>query len=244
MRYIPLVPVDQSLIKDSYLVTGYQGFGLVGYLTTLHIVRELELERIGFIKTRYMPDITMYTRKHGIQYPFEIYYGKVGDNKLIVIVNNGTPITRERTEYAEYIAQLAREFNTREVILVGGLSHELKEHQEEKYRWIPINNTSIRLDSAKILEERHVIGPLALTMMFIQAYKLNGVVILPFTEPYRPDPRASAVAVEVISKILGLEISVERLIEESKIIEAIEEERARIERALEDSEKRSRLTYI
>ncbi|MEM4717486.1 MAG: PAC2 family protein [Desulfurococcaceae archaeon] len=244
MKYVPLISIDQTTMKDAYLITGYQGFGLVGYLTTLHMVRELELEKIGFIKTRYMPDITMYTRRHGIQYPFEIYYGKVGYSKLIVIVNNGTPVPRERTEYAEYIAQLAKEINTREVILVGGLSHELKEQQEEKYRWIPINNTSIRLDNAKILEERHVIGPLALTMMFTQAYKLNGVVILPFTEPYRPDPRASAVAVEVISRILGLEISIEKLMEESRIIEAIEEERAKIERALVESEKRSRLTYI
>lgn len=244
MKYIPLVELDPSMIRGSYFITGYQGFGLVGYLTTLHLVRELNLERIGFIKTSRMPDFTFYTRRYGVQYPFEVYFGDTGGKKIIVVLNNGTPVPRERTMYAEHLAQLAKEFRTQEVILIGGLSSELRESPDEKYRWIPINNTSIDMSDAKILEERHVIGPLALTIMFMQAYGLKGVVILPFTEPHRPDPKASAVAVEVISRILGVEISIRRLIEEASIIEAIEQERARIEKAIEESERKSRLTYI
>ncbi|MEM0030945.1 MAG: PAC2 family protein [Desulfurococcaceae archaeon] len=243
-KFVPLVDLDPSQLKDSILITGFQGFGLVGYLTTLHLVRELKLRKIGFIKTRYMPDVTMYTREHGLQYPFEVYFGTAGDHRVIVVVHNGTPLEKERTSYAEYLASLAKQFEVKEVILVGGLTQELRDNPDEKYRWIPINNTSIVLNNAKILEEKYVIGPLALAMMFIQAYGIKGVVILPFTEPYRPDPKAGAAAVEAIAQILGLSISVQKLIEEAAIIEAIEAERAKIEKTIEESEKKTRLTYI
>jgi len=152
-------------------------------------------------------------------------------------------LTERKQAYVEFLVSLVKEWRIREAILIGGLNQDLREESNEQYRWIPINNPSIKLD-AKILEERNVIGALALAMMFLQAEGLNGIVILPFTEPYRPDPRASAVAVEVISKILGVEINIQRLIEEATIIEAIEAEKERIEKAMEEAEKKSRLSYI
>ncbi len=243
IKFIPLTSISREELADSLLITGFHGFGLVGYLTTLHLVRELNLKRIGFIKTKYMPEVTMYSRDVGIRYPFEVYHGVVGDKKVLIVLHNEMPVDREKTAYVEHLVSLVKEWRVREAILIGGLNQDLREEPNEQYRWIPINNPSIKLD-AKILEERNVIGALALAMMFLQAEGLNGIVILPFTEPYRPDPRASAVAVEVISKILGVEINIQRLIEEATIIEAIEAEKERIEKAMEEAEKKSRLSYI
>ncbi|MGC8982840.1 MAG: proteasome assembly chaperone family protein [Desulfurococcaceae archaeon] len=244
IKFVPLRSLEESELKDSILITGYQGFGLVGYLATRHLVKELKLSKIGFIKTRYMPEATLYTRDLDIVFPFEIYAGTAGANKLVVVLHNQTPHERERTDYAEFLAKWAKGVGVKEVILIGGLSADLKEDPNETYRWIPINDTTITLSNAKLLEERHVIGPLALTIMFMKAYNLKGVVLLPFAEPYRPDPKASAVAVGIISQILGVDISVQKLIEEAAIIEAIEEEFDRLKRLSEEGEKKSRLTYI
>lgn len=244
IKFVQLAGANLNKLKGSFFITGFQGFGLVGYLSTRHLVRELKLEKIGFIKTRYMPEVTLYAREVGLQYPFEVYAGKIGSHSVVVVVHNNTPLEKERTSYTEFLAALAKQLEAKEVILVGGLSQEQQEGPGERYRWIPINDTSIVLNDAKMLEDKHIIGPLALTMMFMQAYGLKGVVILPFTEPFRPDPKASAIAVEVISKILGVKISVQRLMEEAAIIEAIEAEREKMEKTIEEAEKRSRLTYI
>ncbi|MCY0867969.1 MAG: PAC2 family protein [Desulfurococcus sp.] len=242
ISFIKTSDVDLRSLKQAFLVTGYQGFGMVGYLTTRHIVRELKLRRIGFIKTRYMPEFTFYTREHGLVYPFEVYAGEAGGRSLLVVLHNATPVERERTMYAEYLASFARELGVEEVVLVGGLDPSLREGNE-KYRWIPIGETSIKLN-ARILEERYVIGPLASTMMFMQAYGLKGATILPYTELYRPDPRASIVAVEVLSEVLNVKIGTSTLEEEALMIEAIESEKEKIEKALEEGERRSRLSYI
>lgn len=244
IRFVPLKQISREDLEEAFLVTGYQGFGLVGYLATRHLVKELGLSKIGFIRTKYMPEATMYSRDYDIEYPFEVYAGKVGLHKVITVVHNNTPHERERTDYAEFLSMWAKEVGIKEVILIGGLSQELREAPSERYRWIPINKTSIVLEDAKLLEDRYVVGPLALTIMFMKAYGLKGVVILPFTEPYRPDPKASAVAVEVVARVLNIEISIQKLMEEAAVIEAIEEERKRLERLTEEQEKRSRLTYI
>lgn len=244
VKLVQLMGADLSGLKRSFFITGFQGFGLVGYLATRHIARELRLEKVGFVRTRFMPEVTLYDRDLGLQYPFEVYAGKAGSSNVVVVVHNSTPVERERTSYAEFLATFAKQLEVREVVLVGGLSQELREDPSEQYRWIPINDTSIVLKDAKILEDRHIIGPLALTMMFMHAYRLRGVIILPFAEPYRPDPKASAVAVEVISRILDVKISIQKLMEDAAIIEAIEVEREKVEKAIEEAEKKSRLTYI
>ncbi len=244
IKFIPLTrPLRVEDVKNSYFITGYQGYGLVGYITTRYLAKELGLIKVGFIKTKYMPEFTMYTRDRDLLYPFEVYAGTVSNNRIVIVVNNATPSEAERTEYAEFLARFARKLVAREVILVGGLDQEYKASPEEKYRWIPLNDPITKLD-ASVLEDRYIIGPLALTMIFTKAYGLRGIVVLPFTEPFKPDPRASATAVEVISQILGVKIGTEKLIEEAALLEAIEAERERIEKTIEESERKPRITYI
>lgn len=244
IKFIPFTrPFRIEDVKNSYFITGYQGYGLIGYITTRYLAKELGLVKIGFIKTKYMPEFTMYTRDLDLLYPFEVYAGTVNNNRVVIIVNNATPSEVERAEYAEFLARFARKLAVREVILIGGLDQEHRANSEEKYRWIPLNDPTTKLD-ANILEDKYIVGPLALTMIFMKAYGLRGVVLLPFTEPFKPDPRASAIAVEVISHILGVKIGTEKLIEEAALLEAIEAERERIEKTIEESERRPRITYI
>ncbi len=226
-----LEEIDKEELKDSVFITGYQGFGMVGYLTSRHIALQLGLRRIAFIRTRYFPEATFYDKKIGIIYPFELYYGKAGDNKLLVLVNHGIPHVKERTNYAEFIGNLAKELGVREAILVGGLDPAVKESKDEKYRWIPIGKTTRRLE-APILEEKHVIGPLALTIMFMNAYRIPGVAIFAYAELYRPDPKATIVAVETISKILGVKIETRSLLEEASILEEAEKKSEELMRRL------------
>ncbi|WP_440060106.1 proteasome assembly chaperone family protein [Thermogladius sp. 4427co] len=238
MNIVLLDKVSDSDLEGSTFITGFQGFGMVGYLTSRHLVMELKLKRIGFVRTRYYPETTIYTRESGIVYPFELYYGVVEGRKILVLLNNGTPSVRDRTDYAEFIARWVKEKKISNAILVGGLDPSLKESEEEKYRWVPIGGYTGKLNAA-ILENRHVIGPLALMMIFMDAYKVPGVAVFAYTELYRPDPRASAVAVEVIGELLGLKIDTTRLLEEAKIIESIEAEREKMMKnvEVESSEK-------
>lgn len=236
MNVILLEGVNPGDLAGSTFITGFQGFGMVGYLSTRHLALELGLRRIGLIRTKYYPETTLYTEKVGVIYPFELYFGSVEGKKLLVLLNNGTPSVRERTDYAEFVARWAKSVKVSSAVLIGGLDPSLKEKSDEKYRWIPFGGSTVRLP-AEILENRHIIGPLALMIVFMDAYKIPGVAVFSYTELYRPDPRASAVAVEVVGELLGLKIDTARLLEEAKIIESIEAEREKMLKVMEDQAK-------
>ncbi len=226
---------DENVLKDSIFITGFPGFGLVGYLTSKHIALTLKMEKIGFIKTKYLPETTFYIKGAGLIFPFELYYKEVNGVKLLVQVNHSIPHLHERTYFAETIVNWLKDIGVRETILVGGLDPSVKEHPDEKYRWIPLGPTNRELD-APLLEERYVIGPLALTMMFVEANNIPGVAIFPYAEPYRADPKATAIAVNLISEMLKLEIDVTRLYKEATILEEIESRERELIKKVYESE--------
>lgn len=235
---------DKSILRGSVFITGFPGFGLVGYLTSKHIALTLKMEKIGFIKTKYMPETTFYVRDVGLMFPFELYYKEVDGVKLLILVNHSIPHIHERTYFAETIVDWIKEIDVKEAILVGGLDPSVKEYPDEKYRWIPLGPTNRKLDGP-MLEERYVIGPLALTMMFVEANNIPGIAIFPYAEPYRADPKATAVAITIISEMLGLKIDVTKLYREAAILEEIENrERELIRRVAELSERRAHPMYM
>jgi uncharacterized protein len=71
--------------------------------------------------------------------------------------------------------------------------------------------------------------------MFTEILGQPAIVILPYAERERPDPRAASVAVKKISEILGMEIDVQDLIRHAETVEEIER---KIREHIEMPEKR------
>jgi len=72
---------------------------------------------------------------------------------------------------------------------------------------------------------------------------IPALILLPFVEPSRPEPRAAAVAVRKINELLNLNIPVTELLEHAKIIEETESKLRELERKLQ-TEERGMRTYI
>ncbi len=212
--------------SDVSFIAGFRGFGLVGYITTLHLVETLDCSKIGHIVTKYMPDMIMYTPK-GISSPYELYSCKVRDKLyFIVLVAQGIPDYRELTYFSEALVKFMKNISVAEAILVGGLDSRYKQGIET-YRWLPNKWCNRKLDAPIIEEGLYIVGPLAVLTLFTELYGIPSLVVLPYTESSRPDPRAAAVAVEVINRIYDISVPVERLYREAerieKMIKAIEE---------------------
>ncbi|MCS7128101.1 MAG: PAC2 family protein [Sulfolobales archaeon] len=230
---IILNKVNKEELHSSTFITGFPGFGLVGYLASKHLAYALNLKRAGFIETLYVPESTFYINNVGIVYPFELYYGSINDVKLLVLVNHTVPEVRERAKFARAIAQWVKELRVSETFLLGGLDPSIRESSGEVYRWIPFGGTRRKMN-APILEERYVVGPLALLMMYLDIFEVPGVTILSYAEPYRPDPRASATAITALSDALDVSVDVSQLSREAEIIEEIEKS---IQKSLESGSK-------
>jgi uncharacterized protein len=199
-------------------VTGFKGFGAVGYITTLHIVEKLGCARAGYIVTKYMPEEATLDKNGVITAAFTLYHCSVGGKRLLVQVNHDIPAPQERTRFAYAIIKFLKRINVPEAILVGGFDSRFKRGEEE-LRWLHTSSYERRLDAPLMDQGLYVVGPLALLLIAAEVHSFPAAAILPYAEAARPDPRAAAVAVKTIGRLYGVEIGVEDLLEEARKIE-------------------------
>ncbi|MEM2204533.1 MAG: PAC2 family protein [Sulfolobales archaeon] len=215
------------------LITGFPGFGAVGYITTRYIVEAMKLKRIGYVITKYMPDVVSIEGDRRFSFPHEIY-SKEGSG-LIVLVNSIVPNIHERVEFAESIVRWSIENKINEILLIGGLDPSVRRSQDDILRWTG-NSWGKRVLKEPTMDRGLIIvGPLAIILMFTEILGQPATVILPYAERERPDPRAASVAVKKISEIFGVEIDIQDLIKHAETMEEIER---KIREHIEIPEKR------
>ncbi|MEM4672456.1 MAG: PAC2 family protein [Sulfolobales archaeon] len=218
-----------SSSKNPILITGFPGFGATGYITTKYIVETLRLKRIGFIITRFMPDTISIEPEIRFSFPHEIYSDQEG--KLFVLVNQAVPPPVDKDAFAETVVKWAYKNNFSEMILVGGLDSEVRRSPEDQLRWIGNSYSKRVLEEPQMDRGLMIVGPLATLLMYSEIIGLPAIAILPYAERNRPDPRASAIAVSKIAKILNMEIDVSELLKHAETIEVLEKKiRSEIEK--------------
>ena len=204
--------------KKRVLVSGFKGYGMVGYIAIVHIVENLGCKRAGVIITKYMPE-AITVDSSGIVSPFELYVCRGSDKtSIMALVNHDLPDVRERTRYADVTIRWATSIGVTEAVFFGGFDARYRVG-DERLRWVATSMWTRKLDEPKMESGLYIIGPLALFTLFSEIYKLPALVILPYAETSRPDPRAAAVAVETFAKLYRLNIDTKELYEKARLIE-------------------------
>ncbi len=226
-----VVRVPEEELKGTVLVTGFPGFGRVGYVVPRYLASALSLSKVGYIITPRLPSMIV-VEDDGVGFPFEIYGGK----GLVVVVNRAAPDSVEQNAYARELASWAARVGVKFAILVGGLSRDY-EPQDDKYGYRWLSNRLYegpRLQAPTMEEGLGVVGPLALMHIYLEHFGVPAVMVLPYSAVDTVDYDAAVVGVKVIiNDILKIEASVselekmaERQKEEmEKIVETLTQER-------------------
>jgi uncharacterized protein len=213
---------------DSTFICGFHGLGEVGFLSTAHLTRTLEAERVGFIKSDMLP-LFVSMEDNQLVLPFEIY--SYEPKKMIFLVPRFQPHQSEQWSFIDKLAQWIAENNFEETLLLGGLDASFKE-DEQDMRSVPTSAYQPKLEkwSVPLLEEGlFVAGPLALLLAELEMLDIPAIGLLTYATRGRPDPRSAATMLEKINDVYGVEANVEQLLEESREIERLEKMRKSIE---------------
>jgi uncharacterized protein len=210
----------------STFICGFHGLGEVGFLSTAHLTRVLDAERVGFIKSDMLP-LFVSMEDGRLVLPFEIYSYK----KIIFLVPRFQPHQSEQWQFVDQLCRWILSQNFAEVVLLGGLDASFKEDETEM-RCVP--TTAYATEAKKwdipILEEGlFVAGPLALLLAELEMRNQAAIGLLTYATRGRPDPGSAAIMLKKINTIFGLEADVDQLLEESKEIERLEKMRKSIE---------------
>ena len=227
-------------LENAIVVTGFRGFGMVGYNVSKHLAMALNAEKIGYILLDDMPPV-MVVEEDGVGFPFEIYYSR--EFNTVIVVNRALPEGTMADAYSALLAEWASQGKVKYSVLVGGLSREYMPPEEEYgYRWIKnrfYHGPSLK---APLMEPGlGVMGPLALLYIYMDYYKVPSIMVLPYTIVNDLDYDAALKGVEVIAReILGSEIDLSELRsmamkqreELEKLMKALMEQRSGEERGM------------
>lgn len=214
------IKIPKERLKRSVLITGFRGYGLVGYLVSRYIALALKAKKIGYILTKNVPP-GIVIEDEDVGFPFDIYFSE--KDKFLIIVNRALPERKEWDDYTELIAEIASQIEVKYSILVGGLSRDFRPETEKYgYRWISNEYLrEVKLDAPTMEEGLGIMGPLALLYIYMTYHKVPTLVLLPYSSIEEADYNATMKGVELISSLTGVKIDLtilKKALEAQKVI--------------------------
>ncbi len=219
------------------LITGFPGFGAVGYITTKYMVEKLRMKRIGYIFTPLLPDFTSF-EEYGLSLPHEVFTDH--DTKVVVLLNRINPQKSYINSYVSSVLKLIKELAIDEVLLIGGLDARFREGSEE-YRWLRNSYSNRELEAPLFMRGPLIVGPLASLLIALELEKIPTIAIFPYTEPDTVNHKAAAIALKVIQKIANIEIDLSELLSYAEYVEQMEEA---LKQLATQEERRESMMYM
>ncbi|AFZ70980.1 ATP-grasp superfamily enzyme [Caldisphaera lagunensis DSM 15908] len=204
-----ILNVNEEIFKDNVIITGFPGFGRVGYTAPKYLSLALQMKKVGYIMTERMPSVIL-VEDDGVGLPFEIYQ----NNNVTVLMNRAIPEIIDQNAFSKSISDWIKNMGFKYVVLIGGLSREfMSENETYWYRWI--SNTYYngpKLEAPMMEKGLGVVGPLALLYIYLERLKIPTVMVLPYSIIEGVDYDAAFVGVKAILKnLLNMETAVPEL---------------------------------
>lgn len=210
---------EVSLRKPSYMVLGLPDSGLVGLIAASHLVETLKLKEVGGIDfPKLLPPVAV------------IYQGEprtpirfFASNNLLV-VRAETPIPPATIiSLGQLLVDYAMKRGVDYIVsIVGVATPNRMEVEKPNVYWLASDEKARRLaeklEGAKLFENGYIVGPYALILKYAMRHRVSNVVMLADAYIEFPDPEAAAEVLKVLSKAIGVEVDVEKLLDEAEII--------------------------
>lgn len=205
-------------LEGCTFITGFHSvIGEAGYIAVRHIVKNLNPERIGVVETKLLPPFVWF-KGGGLALPFELFKHE----DFVMLFPRVLPHGDEHKEFTFAVVDWVVREKFSKAILIGGLDSRFRQGSES-FRVVATragHQEALKLGAPFLDEELGVFGPLALMLACFELNDFPAIAILPFAERGRPDPRAAAVAVEILKEKYGLPVEIEPLIQDAREIEA------------------------
>ncbi len=206
--------INKVVLKNPIIFAGFVGAGLVGPISIGHMIEKLQMNVIGYMRSKYLPPSTVFLRGR-LRHPFRFYSNKEGTVCAIIC-----EITlRMEGLYAIVAAVLdwAKEKGSNEIIIVDGVASN--EHDNKVY-------CAAEEDLCRIMAEKDIdmipqgfitgIPGGILNECLIR--EIQGVALLVKANKIIADPEAAATLLEAINRMYEMQIDTKSLNEEKERI--------------------------
>jgi len=242
--------------KNPVLVEGLPGLGMVGRIATRYLATQLKAKKLAKLYSPHFPYYVLVNKKGSVrllQGEFYFWKNETGENDLIFFTGDSQAQTIEgQYDVASCVLDFAERNNVKVVVTIGGYRKEVKETPKV----VAASTTPEFLKKAvqaKAIASpagNPIVGTAGLLLGLARFRKIDAVCLLGETRGYLPDPKAAKSVLEVLQRMLKIEVDLRELdreIEKSKEIvermQEIEERREKYARKMRRIEE-ERITYI
>lgn len=186
---------------------GFVGAGLAGPLAVGYIIEKLNLEEVGYMRSKYLPPSTVFIQGR-LRHPFRFYSNKEGT--ICAIVCEITLRMQGLYTLVAAILDWAEQKGSHEIIILDGVASD--SHDEKAY-------CAAEEDLCRIMQEK---GINMIPQGFITGIpggilnecilrEIQGVSFLVKANHKQPDPLAAATLVEAVNRAYQTNIDTEDL---------------------------------
>ena len=243
-------------LKNPVLIEGLPGLGIVGKIVAKYLARQLKAQRFAELYSPHFPYYVLVNKRGNVRLlrgEFHFWKNQTGENDLVLLSGDSQAQTIEgQYEVANCILDFATKLGIKLIITVGGFRKETDE--TPKVMAVSTNPELLKkaLEAEAIFSPpgNPIVGTAGLLLGLARFRNINALCFLGETRGYLPDPNAAKSILEVLQRLLNIQIDksgLEAEIEKSKKIAArmheIEAKRESYAREMRRTEE-ERITYI
>jgi len=212
-------------LEGATVIAGFPSIGLVSTIAANYLIDALNLKQIGCINSSQFPALSVVHTGEPLS-PVRIYAGNQGPGrKIVVFVSEFKPKPNLINAISEEIMKWSSEKKCKTLISPEGMVVEGKNEGEEKavdaYAIGSTEHARNLLMKKDIAQFKNgiIAGVSGVLLNCGKQQNFDVISILAEAHPNYPDAKAAAAAINVMALIIGVEINVTPLYEESERIE-------------------------
>lgn len=212
-------------LKGATVIAGFPSIGLVSTIAANYLIDALDLKQIGCVTSSQFPALSVVHTGEPLS-PVRIYSGTQSNReKIVVFVSEFKPKPNLISSISEAIMNWATENGCKLLISPEGMVVEGKstdsEEEAEAYAIGSTENARGMLVEKKVPQFKNgiIAGVSGVLLNIGKQSNFDVISILAEAHPNYPDAKAAAAAINVMALLMGVEINVTPLYEESERIE-------------------------
>ena len=213
---VKIIETSEFDLKKPILVEGFPGIGLVGTIASSYLVEKLKMDLLGHITSEKFPPIAAVHNKMPL-HPARIY--KSQKNNLLVLFSEFIIPLRSIHDLSDKILEWCIEREVREIISLGGIVLKGQEEVVFGIASMPKLVEELEANGIKTIKEGATTGVSGVLLADCYSRKFPAISLLADSKPEFLDPKAAALVIDALKKLINIKVSTEELICESVNIE-------------------------
>ena len=206
----------KNKLKNPTIFAGFVGAGLVGTIAIDHMINELDMKEVGFLRSKHLPPSTVFMQGR-LRHPFRIYSNK--DGSICAIICEIIISKEGIYNIAMAILDWAEKKGSNEIIVLDGVAD--KKHDGKIFFAAEIDLCRIMEENdIKMIPQGFITGISGGILNECLIRKIRGITLLVKADELTPDPIAAATIIDAVNRVYDTEITTKNLKKQKKQIGA------------------------